>query len=285
MLCQRTTRWLRVPRHGCLSLRATLSIPIRKRHSSTPTTSISTPSHPFTSGGISTFVGPQCIGATHQVSASPRTTGLEPVVAGRGHRCRKEEESHPHDRGTWKREGLINMSKFCCSGERGASEGAKPRTPSNVKEGNKETQEHCMLSWRTLEPVEEGAFVRRRDDGDRRWGCSKWHHGYRRHHGPCVLWILPSKPTGYSPVGNPSTGCGAKHRRNNTNAWITGRKAHQNDGSNANATLIYSKTQNDPKVNTHIPTETRRRTCTIPTPGRHHGGTGAQRATISGTGL
>ena len=76
-----------------------------------------------------------------------------------------------------------------------------------------------------------------------------------------------------------------EQRRNNTNAWITGRGAPQNDRSNANATLIYSKTQDDPKAYTHIPSEARSRTCTIPTPGRHHGRTGAQRATVSGTGL
>jgi len=69
------------------------------------------------------------------------------------------------------------------------------------------------------------------------------------------------------------------------NAGITGREAHQNDGSNANATPIYSNTHDDPQSYTHIPSETRRKTCTIPTPGRHHGGTGAQRATVSGPGL
>jgi len=100
-----------------------------------------------------------------------------------------------------------------------------------------------------------------------------------------LWWILSSKLMGYSPVGKPSTGCGAKHRRNNTNAWISGREAHQNEGSIANATLIYSNTHDDPKAYTHIPSETRRRTCTIPTPGRHNGGIGAQRATVSGPGL
>jgi len=66
---------------------------------------------------------------------------------------------------------------------------------------------------------------------------------------------------------------------------MTGREAHQNDGSNANATLIYSKSHDEPKACTHVPSETRRTTCTIPTPGRHHGRTGAQRATVSGPGL
>jgi len=63
------------------------------------------------------------------------------------------------------------------------------------------------------------------------------------------------------------------------------REAHQNDESNANSTLIYSNTHDDPKAYTHVPSEARRRTCTIPTPGRHHWGTGAQRATRSGPGL
>ena len=71
----------------------------------------------------------------------------------------------------------------------------------------------------------------------------------------------------------------------NANAGITGREAHQNDGSNANATMIYSNTHDDPKAYSHIPSETRRRTCTIPTPWRYHGGTGTQRATVSGPGL
>ena len=39
------------------------------------------------------------------------------------------------------------------------------------------------------------------------------------------------------------------------------------------------------KAFTNIPSEERSRTCTIPTPGRHHGGTGTQRATVSGTDL
>jgi len=100
-----------------------------------------------------------------------------------------------------------------------------------------------------------------------------------------MKWILPANPTGYSPVGKPSTGCGEQHRRTNTNAGITGCEAHQNDGSNANATLIYSNTHDDPTAYTHTPSEARRRTCTIPTHGRHHGGTGAQRATVSGLSL
>ena len=49
-----------------------------------------------------------------------------------------------------------------------------------------------------------------------------------------------------------------------------------------NATLIYSNTHYDSKAYTHIPSETIRRTCTIPTPGRHPERTGAQRATVSG---
>jgi len=71
----------------------------------------------------------------------------------------------------------------------------------------------------------------------------------------------------------------------NANAGITGREAHQNDGSSAHATMICSNTHDDPKAYTHIPSETRRRTCTIPTPWRHHGGSGTQRATVSGPGL
>jgi len=69
------------------------------------------------------------------------------------------------------------------------------------------------------------------------------------------------------------------------NAGITGREAHQNDGSSAHATMICSNTHDDPKAYTHIPSETRRRTCTIPTSRRHHGGSGTQRATVSGPGL
>jgi len=38
-----------------------------------------------------------------------------------------------------------------------------------------------------------------------------------------------------------------------------------NAGPNANAMLIYSNTHDDHKANTHIPSETRRRTCTVPT--------------------
>jgi len=63
----------------------------------------------------------------------------------------------------------------------------------------------------------------------------------------------PQSRRGISAVGNPSTGCEAEQRRNNRNACITGRGAHQNSGSNANATLIYSKTQDDLKAYTHIP--------------------------------
>ena len=66
---------------------------------------------------------------------------------------------------------------------------------------------------------------------------------------------------------------------------ITGRGAHQNDGSNANATLIYSKTHDVPNACTRIPSETRLRTCAVPTPGGNHGGTGAQWAAVSGTGI
>jgi len=80
-----------------------------------------------------------------------------------------------------------------------------------------------------------------------------------------LLWFLPAKPTGHRPVRKPSTGCEATQRRKNTNAWITGRGAHQNAGTNANATLIYSSTHDDPKAYSHTPSETRRRTCTIPT--------------------
>jgi len=66
---------------------------------------------------------------------------------------------------------------------------------------------------------------------------------------------------------------------------ITGREAHKNDGSNADATMFYSNTHDDPKAYSHIPSEARRRTCTIPTPWRYHGGTGTQRAAVSGPGL
>jgi len=100
-----------------------------------------------------------------------------------------------------------------------------------------------------------------------------------------VWWILPSQPTGYNPVGKPSTGCGTLRQSHNAIAGITGRKAHLNDGRNANATMIYSNTHDDPKAYTRIPSETRRRKCTIPTPWRYHGGTGIQRATVSGPGL
>jgi len=67
------------------------------------------------------------------------------------------------------------------------------------------------------------------------------------------------------PVRKPSTGCGSLRQSHNANAEITGREAHKNDGSNASATMIYSNTHDDPKAYSHIPSETRRRTCTIPT--------------------
>jgi len=69
------------------------------------------------------------------------------------------------------------------------------------------------------------------------------------------------------------------------NAGITGREAHQNDGSNSNATMIYSNTHDDPKAYSHIHSEVRPSTSTIPTPRHCHGGTGTQRATVSGLGL
>jgi len=97
--------------------------------------------------------------------------------------------------------------------------------------------------------------------------------------------ILPSQPTGYNPVGKPSTGCGTLRQSHNANAGIIRREAHKNDGSNANATMIYSKTHDDPKPYAHTPAETRRTTCTIPAPWRYHEGTGTQRATVSGPGL
>jgi len=81
------------------------------------------------------------------------------------------------------------------------------------------------------------------------------------------------------------TGCRAQHQRYNTIGGLTGRVAHQNDGSNASATLINSNPLDDPNAHTHMPSETRLRTCAIPTAGRYHWGTGAQRATISGPGL
>jgi len=53
-----------------------------------------------------------------------------------------------------------------------------------------------------------------------------------------VSGILASQPTGYHPVGKPSTGCGPPRQSHNANAAITGREAHKNNGSNANATII-----------------------------------------------
>ena len=103
--------------------------------------------------------------------------------------------------------------------------------------------------------------------------------------GSVVYWLRPSKPKGYSPVAKLSTGCGAEQRRNNTNPWITGRGARQNAGSNANAMLIHSKTQDDHKTFTHISPKARSKTCTITTPDRHHALTRTRRATVSRTGL
>jgi len=80
-----------------------------------------------------------------------------------------------------------------------------------------------------------------------------------------MLWFLPSQPTGQDPVGEPSTGSGATHRRKNTNAWITGREPHQNAGTNANATLIYSLKQADQGTHTHKPSAEAERTRTQPT--------------------
>jgi len=48
--------------------------------------------------------------------------------------------------------------------------------------------------------------------------------------------------------------------------------------------MIYSNTHDDPKAYSHTPSETRRRSCTIPTSWRYHGRTGTQRATVSGPG-
>jgi len=67
--------------------------------------------------------------------------------------------------------------------------------------------------------------------------------------------FCPHIRRGKTPSENPSTGCGATQRRKSTNAWITGREAHQNAGTNANATLIYSCKQADPEAHTHIPSE------------------------------
>ena len=72
---------------------------------------------------------------------------------------------------------------------------------------------------------------------------------------------------------------------NKTDTGIPGREAHQTEGSNANAALIDSNRRDDPKAYPHVPSETRSKTCAIPTPGRYHGWTGAQRATVSGPGL
>jgi len=68
---------------------------------------------------------------------------------------------------------------------------------------------------------------------------------------------------------------------------ITGRETLQNDVSIANTTLMnfYSNTHDDPKAHILIPSEKRRRTSKIRTPGRHHRGTDVQRATVSGSGL
>ena len=86
-------------------------------------------------------------------------------------------------------------------------------------------------------------------------------------------WIVPPQPKAYNPVRKPSTGCGTLHQSHNANAGISGREAHKNDRSNANATIIYSNTHDDPKAYTYKPSETRRRTCTISTRRRYHGGT------------
>ena len=58
--------------------------------------------------------------------------------------------------------------------------------------------------------------------------------------------------------------CRATQRRKNTNAWITGREAHQNAGTNANATLIYSWKQADPEKHTHVPYGNAQRAQTLP---------------------
>ena len=79
------------------------------------------------------------------------------------------------------------------------------------------------------------------------------------------------KPTG-------STRFRATQRRQNTNAWITGREAHKNARTNANATLIYSLKQVDPSTLTLRSREARRAHETCSRGG--HGGTGAQRATV-----
>ena len=49
--------------------------------------------------------------------------------------------------------------------------------------------------------------------------------------------------------------------------------------------MIYSTTHDDPKAYSYVLSETRHMTSTIPTPWRYHGGTGTQRATVSGPGL
>jgi len=94
-----------------------------------------------------------------------------------------------------------------------------------------------------------------------------------------LQWFLPSKPTGQEPVKKPSTGCGATQKRRNTNAWTTGREAHQNAGTNANVKLIYSLKQDDPGTHTHTPSGEAKRTRAQPTR-TVTGGTGAQRATV-----
>jgi len=78
--------------------------------------------------------------------------------------------------------------------------------------------------------------------------------------------VVPAlTPDGASPLRKPSTGCGATQRRKNTNTWITGREAHQNARTTANATLIYSLKQADPGTHTHVPSGEARRTLAQPT--------------------
>jgi len=48
------------------------------------------------------------------------------------------------------------------------------------------------------------------------------------------------------------TGYGATRRGKNTKAWITGREAHQNAGTNAKEPLVQSRNHHDPQTRSHI---------------------------------
>jgi len=71
------------------------------------------------------------------------------------------------------------------------------------------------------------------------------------------MWICtgycPQSRRGTAPSESPEQNVEQSKGKKDTTAWITGREAHQNDKSSANAALIYSKTQDGPKIYTHIP--------------------------------